>query len=452
MKDAVFNQKAEEIAQGRIEIISPLLENGIDKGKLKQLVALQCQKYGISERTAKRYLDSYHKDGFKGLCPVKRGKPAKKGAITDEIIDMAVMLRREVPSRSIETIIKILEMEEVVAEGELKRTTLQENLARRGYSTRQMKMYSNSAGVATRRFSKKRRMHLVHSDIKHGIYLPIGPNGKMQQVYLVTMLDDATRFMLHAQFYPTLDQTIVQECLRMAILKYGLMEAVFFDNGPQYRTKWMRRACAKLGIRLLYAKPYSPEATGKVEKFNRLVGNFLAEAVLEKPTTLNSLNELFDAWLTECYQNKPHTALDSKTPQSVFNADPTPLRFVLPEIVADAFLHYEDRKVDKTGCISFCGKKYEVGLKYMGFTVGVVYDPLDINEITIEYKDDEPFRVQELVIGANSGKKPKMPETLNAIKPDSSRLLAGVKKMNKKRRDSQKMILSFRKTDGGGGE
>jgi len=265
MDKAIFDQKAEEIAQSRIEIISPLLEEGIDKGKHKQLMALQCQKYGISQRTVERYLEGYQKNGYKGLYPVKRTKPAKSGAISDHIIEMAVMLRREVPSRSIETIIRILEMEEIVAEGELKRTTLQENLAKRGYSTRQMKMYSSSPGIAARRFAKKRRMHLVHSDIKYGPYLPIGPDGKNQQVYLVTMLDDATRFMLHAQFYPVLDQTIVQESLRMAILKYGLMESLFFDNGVQYRTKWMRRACGKLGIRLLYARPYSPESTGYVK-------------------------------------------------------------------------------------------------------------------------------------------------------------------------------------------
>jgi transposase InsO family protein len=452
MKNAIFDQKAEEIAQARLEIISPLLQDGIDKGKLQQLIALQCQKYETSMRSIRRYLDSYHKLGYKGLYPMKRTNRAKKGAISDEVVEMAVMLRREVPSRSVETIIKILEMEEVVAEGALKRTTLQDNLAKRGYSTRQMKMYSNSPGVAVRRFQKQRRMHLVQSDIKYGLYLPIGPNGKKQQVYMVTVMDDSSRYILHAQFYPTLDQTIVQESLRMAILKFGLMEACFFDNGVQYRTKWMRRACGKLGIRLLYAKPRSPEATGKPEKFNRLIDNFLAEAVLEKPKTLNELNELFDIWLTECYQNKPHTALDAKTPQAVFNADPTPLRFVAPEIVADAFLHYEQRKVDKTGCISFGGKKYEVGLKYIGFTVGVAYDPLDTTELSIEYKNDEPFKVKELIIGRNTGTRPKMPETLKTVKPDKSRLLAGLSKINKKRRSSQKMILSFRKADSDGGE
>ena len=452
MEKAAFDKRAEELAQNRMEIISPLLENGIDKGKLSHLIALQCQKYGISERTAKRYLESYRREGYQGLYPAKRGSRAKRGAITDEIVDMAILLRREVPTRSIETIIKILEMEGAVAEGELKRTTLQDNLTRRGYSARQMKIYTTSPGTAARRFSKKCRMHLVHSDIKYGMYLPIGPNGKMQQTYLVTMLDDSSRFMLHAQFYPTLDQKIVQESLRLAILKHGLMEAVFFDNGAQYRTKWMRRACGKLGIRLLYARPYSPEATGKPEKFNRLVDNFLAEAALEKPRTLAALNGLFDVWLAEFYQNKAHAALGGKTPQAVFNADPTPLRFVPPEIIADAFLHYDERKVDKTGCISFSGKKYEVGLKYMGLTVGVAYDPLDIAEITIEYQGDEPFTARELVIGANTGERPKMPVTLKVVRPGSSRLLAGARKKNEKRRDSQKMILSFRKAAASGGE
>lgn len=45
--------------------------------------------------------------------------------------------------------------------------------------------------------------------------------------------------------YPTLDQVIVEDCFRQTIQKYGVPEAVYFDNGKQYRTKWMGRTCAK---------------------------------------------------------------------------------------------------------------------------------------------------------------------------------------------------------------
>lgn len=113
-----------------------------------------------------------------------------------------------------------------------------------------MRLYAQS-GVAARRYQKRHRNRLWHSDIKYGPYLPIGPGGTKKQVFLVTFIDDATRFVLHGEFYPVMDKTIIEDCFRKAIQKYGTPEAVYFDNGKQYRTKWMTRVCSKLGIRLV---------------------------------------------------------------------------------------------------------------------------------------------------------------------------------------------------------
>jgi hypothetical protein len=196
---------------------------------------------------------------------------------------------------------------------------------------------------------------------------------------------------------------------------------------------------------LLFAKPYSPEATGKVERFNRVVDSFLSEAVLEKPKTLDRLNELFQIWLTECYQNKSHSALEKKiSPETAFRSDKKPLRFVDPEILADAFLHSEPRKVDKSGCINFMGKKYEVGLPFMGYTVDVVYDPNDITELTIEYEGHTPWRVRELVIGERAGKRPPLPDHLQSQPADSSRLLAAATEKKRQRQEQQKPVISYR--------
>ena len=111
-------------------------------------------------------------------------------------------------------------------------------------------MYT-STGAAARRFQKRYRNKLWHSDIKYGPYLPIGKDGEKKQVYLVLFVDDATRYVLHGEFYPTLDKVIVEDCFRKSILKHGIPESAFFDNGGQYKNKWMTRACAKMGIRLL---------------------------------------------------------------------------------------------------------------------------------------------------------------------------------------------------------
>nr|WP_263324301.1 hypothetical protein [Neobacillus sp. Marseille-Q6967] len=58
-------------------------------------------------------------------------------------------------------------------------------------------------------------------DIKYGPYLPIGPNGTKKQVFLVAILDDVTRFVLHCAFYPTLDSRIVEDTFRQAIQNMG---------------------------------------------------------------------------------------------------------------------------------------------------------------------------------------------------------------------------------------
>ena len=446
MKD---QKKADEVAEQRVQIISPLLAEGLDPAQARQIKARICQQTGLSERTLRRYLSQYRKEGFGGLKPQGKGW-RREEAIPLNILEQAILLRRQVPSRSISQIIQILEWEGLVEPGQIKRSTLQEKLAKRGYSTRHMKLYADT-GTAARRYQKKYRNQLWHSDIKYGPYLPIGKDGKKKQVYLVTFVDDATRYFLHGQFYPTLDQVIVEDAFRQAILKYGVPEKVYFDNGSQYRTKWMRRACAKMGIRLLFARPYSPEATGKAERFNRVVDSFLAEAILEEPPTLERLNQLFAVWLEECYQNKPHSGLAGNiSPQTAYRSDRKALNFLDPETIANAFLHCEERKVDKAGCISFAGKKYEAGLTFIGCKVDVIYDPADISELTIEYEGHQPFKAKELVIGGQSAPRPKLPEHLQKAPADSSRLLNAAARKNQERKESQPPAISYRSVRKGG--
>lgn len=441
MKD---QKKAEDIAQQRMQLLSPLLAEGLDSAEAKEIKIRICEQTGISERTLRRYMAQYREIGFAGLKPKGKGQRRTQEAIPPNILEQAILLRRQVPGRSVTQLVQILEWEGLVEPGRIKRSTLQEHLANRGYSTRQMKLYSTS-GVAARRFQQRWRNKLWHSDIKFGPYLPIGKDGAKKQVYLVLFVDDATRFVLHGEFYPMLDKVIVEDCFRKAILKYGVPESVYFDNGSQYRTKWMQRACAKMSIRLLYAKPYSPESTGKVERINRVVDSFLAEAALEKPQTLDRLNSLFQVWLEECYQNKPHSALENgMSPETAYRSDKKPLKFLDQDIITQAFLHCEQRKVDKAGCISFEGKKYEVGLTFIGCTVDVTYDPADTSELTIEYEGHDSWKARQLVIGERSGQRPKLPEHLTEQKTDSSRLLSAAEKKNQQRKEQQMPAISYR--------
>lgn len=438
-------QKAESIASERMQLLAPLLAEGLDPAKAQALKTKICEQAGLSERTLRRYLAKYRKDGFSGLKPLGKGRQSSAAVIPEVVLEQAILLRREVPGRSVTQLIQILEWEGRIQPGEIKRSTLQEKLTQRGYSSRHMRMYAES-GVAARRFQQRHRNRLWHSDIKYGPFLPIGTDGEKKQVFLVTFIDDATRFVLHGEFYPVMTQGVVEDCFRQAIQKYGLPESVYFDNGKQYRTKQMTRTCSKLGIRLLFAKPYSPESTGKVERFNRVVDGFLSEAALEKPKTLVRLNELFQVWLSECYQNKSHSALpDRMSPETTYRSDKQSLRFADPDVLADAFLHCESRKVDKSGCISFSGRLYEVGLPLIGCTVRVVYDPADITMLTIEADGHESREARELVIGERAGKRPKLPEHFGTEPADTSRLLDAAGEHHKERLKQQRPAVSYRR-------
>ena len=219
---------------------------------------------------------------------------------------------------------------------------------------------------------------------------------------------------------------------------------VYFDNGKQYRNKWMQRACGVLDIKLLYAKPYSPESKGKVERFNRTVDAFLAEAALKSPKTLDDFNRLFWVWLSECYHTKEHASLGA-TPEMAYKNSNAPLRFVSVDEVASAFLHHEERKVDKSGCISFGAKKYEVGVLFIGQKVTVLFDPQDKETITVEHSPSrQSFRVKELKIGPHTGPRPKLPQHMTPAKPETSRLLDAKEKTYQNRTETVRRAISYK--------
>ena len=436
------NEQNSQIAAQRMRLIAPLLSPGLDKATYQRLKEQISRESGLSERTLRRYLFLYQEKGYEGLFPAKKQYPSSD-AVPEEILQEAILLRRQVPSRSVAQLIQILEWEGKVEPGQIKRSTLQDKLAEKGYSSRQMKQY-HQTGTAARRFVKPYRNCLWQSDVKYAVHLPIGPDNKPQQIYLATWIDDATRLILHSEFYLVLQSAIVIDSFRQALLKHGLPDAVYFDNGSEYRNKWMHNTTGLLGIKLMYARPYSPEGKGKSEVFHHQVDRFLAEAKLENVATLDELNYLYQVWLTECYQHRPHSALkNNQSPYEAFQSDKRPIRYVDPQEIHDAFLHREERKVDKTGCISFFGKPYEVGLQFLGMKVAVIYDPADISVITVQGGSLPPVQAKERVIGQWTGPRPSLPEHLTKVPATESRLLKAAEKKHQER--DKPMLISYQK-------
>jgi transposase InsO family protein len=441
-----------EVATERFNLIAPLVGDGLDKGRRRDLMC-EIAKHGeVSVRTVKRYVEAWENGGFNALKPKQGWKrpDSSLGKSYGCIVDAAIELRRESPSRSVADIIKILELEGAVSLGQIARSTLQRHLVNRGYASSQMRMYTNK-GTAARRFQKEHRNQLWMSDIKYGPFVP-GENGRKKQIYLVVWIDDSKRYIVNAKFY--LDQTVgvIEDSLRLAVQKFGVPEKIFVDNGRQFRSKWLSQACAKLGIRLLTSRPYHPEGKGAVERFNRTVEKFISEAVMKKPSSLSEYNDLLRIWIEEYYHRNPHSGLGGISPATAFGTDSQPLKFASAEQLRDAFLHTEIRQVDKTGCVSFSGNLYEVGIAYIGSKVEIRFDPSWTNEIEIIHGQIGQFIAKKLVIGPNCGTTREIPEHMRTTTPQTSRLLDALKKEYQSKHHPTEIASTFKSYWEGGGE
>lgn len=87
----------------RYTLIAPLLEGSLDPAKRLQMREDIASRNGISLRSLYRYEAAFKKEGFSGLKPAERPKQhsAKLPDNFKEILEQAVQLKREVPTRSV---------------------------------------------------------------------------------------------------------------------------------------------------------------------------------------------------------------------------------------------------------------------------------------------------------------------------------------------------------------
>ena len=256
----------EEEALRRYRLIAPLLDESIDEAVRRTRREEIAQKNNISIRTLYRYEAGYRNDQFSGLKPMNREKrrSQKLPDNYDEIVGQAIQLKREVPRRSVRQIIRILEIEGYAPPGVLKQSTLQRHLFEAGFGRKQMRKYTEARNTSSRRFCRPHRMDLIQGDIKYGPDIRT-KDGKLIKTYLSSLIDDHSRYILHSEFYDNQSIEIVEDTYHKAILKYGVFSQTYLDNGTQYTSELLHMACARLGIKVLHAKPRAAESKGYVK-------------------------------------------------------------------------------------------------------------------------------------------------------------------------------------------
>lgn len=238
----------------------------------------------VSVRTLERYIKAYTEGGMEALKPEARGRTRK---IPEEYLEKAVTLRKENPSRSIGSIISMLEMSREVPKNVLKYSTVQDYFAKRSITS---KAYAKRSAGFTR-YGASYRGEILQGDFHHTLYLPDPANDKKKKlVKLHAWMDDYSR-LVDGQFYWNEKAPSMEESLKKWIIRYSLPETVLVDNGAAYSTKHLQQICGALGIRLSHSKPGRPMGQGKIEKFFH-IGHQFSRAVKRRNTEEQASHDL----------------------------------------------------------------------------------------------------------------------------------------------------------------
>jgi putative transposase len=374
----------------RFQIISAFLADNPPRGKRRQMLEHLAAKtwflesgevFSVKPETIRYWLRVYRLGGFEALKDQPRRDKGIR-AIPEELIEKACKLKREVPERSIERIITIMENLQLAPPGLLRRSTLHRALQARGLSARKLVIPDNQD---LDRWQADYANDLWQADMLQGPWLP-DPNrkGKMRRSYLYAFLDDASRLLLYGRFFFKGDLPALELVFKRSLQRYGKPNRVYYDNGMVFKSNHMKIVCAELGIHHpIHTRPYRPMGHGKIEAFNRFcVNHFIAEVKASNIVTLHQLNEAFFAWIGEEYNLRRHTEI-GMTPNERWTNDASRIQYIDEEKLRIAFLWREMRTPDKTGVIQLFHRRYKVSPALAKKRVEVRYDPERLDHIEI---------------------------------------------------------------------
>src|SRR3546814_3851127 len=75
-------------------------------------------------------------------------------------------------------------------------------------------------------------------DVMHGPAIPVA--GRQRKVYLVSLMDDASRLITHSAFCLGETALDIEGVLKQALLKRGVCRKLVVDNGAAYRAQTLQ--------------------------------------------------------------------------------------------------------------------------------------------------------------------------------------------------------------------
>lgn len=374
---------ASELALWRYSVVAPLLHAapGTSPAELARRLAAE-PKLGpdgnptaISCETILRWLRRYRVAGLAGLEKSPRKDRGSRRALGDDAIETLLALADEQPAWTVHLIHR--EAQRRLGRPISLKATYRLLAGHRRRSRPTEEARRREVGVP---------QTLWLADTMHGPRV-LGPRRVMRKSYLIAFMDDASRAIMAARFTPSDDVAGLIPILREAILARGCPSRLLCDNGPNYRSRVLRTACAHLGVHLVYASPYHPTSKARLERFFLTV-RLGFEPTLPPHATLEQVNEAWAKFLG-AYHARPHSGLSA-----IVGRPTPPLSYYLAHLPADVknvseltldelLVVEETRRVGRDATIHVGSRLFEVDPALAGERVVARFNPADPARVAV---------------------------------------------------------------------
>ena len=322
----------------------------------------------VAAETIRGWIRLYRYGGFEALYPKPRTDRGQPRRLPPEVAERLIALKVDNPAWSVRAVIKAAR--EGGVDHPLAPSTVHRLFSRGGLFDKKP-----PDGADRRRFAFRDAGELWMSDVMHGPKVRLGRSRR--KTYLIAFIDDATRVIPFAAFATAENIQAFLPVFKNALIRRGLPQRLYVDNGAAYRSRQLVLICAKLGVALVHARPYQPAGKGKIERYFRtLRAGWLNHLDAQALDSLQTLNRSLWAWIEGEYHNTPHRGIEGRTPLEQWALASAAVRYPDATLdLDDIFLFEARRRVHKDRTVSLNGRLYEVDPLLVGQRVILRYDP-----------------------------------------------------------------------------
>ena len=367
----------------RFEQISPLLEarlTGAERHQMIRDMAQVCVRWPtgreapIPKRTLYRWLRAYQKKPCLEALLRSRRARTEPTAIPAEWVQYALAQLEEQPTRSLFILATRLQQRFQLPQPPSRSSLHRALKTQPRYQALRRRARGHTR--LRRRFQAARAHDIWHADAK-AVFPVRFADGTRQTVRILSILDDATRFILAALVVSSESLAAAVATFRRAAARWGLPEKFYADRGSAYDAEAFRKGLAVLGIHRINTRPRNAPAHGKIEAYHRSLQRwFIAELPHQPVRDLAHLQELLEAFLDRLYHEHVHREL-KQTPRAAFAEAMSP-RLVTLARLREAFLIETDLKAHPvTGEVRVGGTLFLVPMERLrtGRWVRIAIDP-----------------------------------------------------------------------------